>query len=186
MIDRSSIKITPTKESKYIQINTMTYVQNGKEKSWDVTTSYDSVATLILNTDLNKLIVVRQFRPALFLRDGIGIMYELCAGLVDKNKSLEEIALEEIEEECGYKTNNIKKITDFYSSVGTSANKQTLYFSKVKNSEKIGNGGGVANESVEPLYLDLSEALELINCSTITPALGYCILWFARNEANHV
>lgn len=27
---------------------------------------------------------------------------ELCAGIVDKNKSLVEIAVEEVREECGY------------------------------------------------------------------------------------
>ena len=33
----------------------------------------------------------------------LGITLELCAGIVDKKKSLAEIAVEEILEECGYK-----------------------------------------------------------------------------------
>ncbi len=32
----------------------------------------------------------------------VGVTWELCAGIVDKNKSLAEIAQEEILEECGY------------------------------------------------------------------------------------
>ena len=32
-----------------------------------------------------------------------GITYELCAGIVDKNLPMEEIAQAEILEECGYK-----------------------------------------------------------------------------------
>lgn len=31
-----------------------------------------------------------------------GFTYELCAGLVDKQKSVAEIAIEELMEECGY------------------------------------------------------------------------------------
>lgn len=33
----------------------------------------------------------------------LGITIELCAGIVDKDKSLAEIAAEEVFEECGYK-----------------------------------------------------------------------------------
>ncbi len=32
----------------------------------------------------------------------LGMSYELCAGLVDKNKSLIELARDEVLEECGY------------------------------------------------------------------------------------
>lgn len=32
----------------------------------------------------------------------LGITLEMCAGIVDKNKSLHEIAREEVLEECGY------------------------------------------------------------------------------------
>lgn len=38
----------------------------------------------------------------------LGITLELCAGIVDKNKSLSEIAAEEILEECGYKVDHEK------------------------------------------------------------------------------
>lgn len=61
------------------------------------------------------MLMVRQFRPALYaalLRKSIqesspppalaaGFTCELCAGLVDKEKSLQQIAKEEIYEECG-------------------------------------------------------------------------------------
>lgn len=32
----------------------------------------------------------------------LGVTLELCAGIVDKNKSMNEIAKEEVLEECGY------------------------------------------------------------------------------------
>lgn len=45
----------------------------------------------------------------------LGVTYELCAGIVDKPLPPEEIAREEILEECGYKVNteNIMRITGF-------------------------------------------------------------------------
>lgn len=32
----------------------------------------------------------------------LGVTLELCAGIVDKNKAMNEIAKEEVSEECGY------------------------------------------------------------------------------------
>lgn len=42
----------------------------------------------------------------------LGLTVELCAGIVDKNKSLLEIAVDEVREECGYevKVSDMQKI----------------------------------------------------------------------------
>lgn len=42
----------------------------------------------------------------------MGLTVEFCAGIVDKNKSLEEIAAAEVREECGYeiKISDLQKI----------------------------------------------------------------------------
>lgn len=48
-----------------------------------------------------------------------GVTYELCAGLVDKpNISLEEIARQEVLEECGYDVpaSKLKRITSYRSA----------------------------------------------------------------------
>jgi UDP-sugar diphosphatase len=45
----------------------------------------------------------------------LGFTLELCAGIVDKDKSLEEIACEEVQEECGYsvKAVDLQKIVQY-------------------------------------------------------------------------
>ena len=45
----------------------------------------------------------------------LGITTELCAGIVDKNLSLQEIVQEEIMEECGYKVplDNIERVVSY-------------------------------------------------------------------------
>lgn len=76
-------------------------------------------------------LLVKQFRIPVYLNDkSIKYTYELCAGLVDKNKSIEEIAVEEIDEECGYKVKieDLKKITSFFTNVGVSGAKQHLFY----------------------------------------------------------
>lgn len=60
----TSIRYTQLPEdSPYVQPFRMFYVQNGKEKNWDLLKVHDSVAIIILNKTRNNLVFVRQFRP---------------------------------------------------------------------------------------------------------------------------
>lgn len=93
------------------------YTQSGWRKQWDVVKVHDSVSIIVFNTTRKKLVLVKQFRPAVYywsLPDKqdrvdverypatLGLSLELCAGIVDKDKPLVEIAQEELREECGY------------------------------------------------------------------------------------
>ncbi|RDU65078.1 NUDIX hydrolase [Helicobacter sp. MIT 14-3879] len=183
MIDLSSIKLSSCKNSKYIQIYQMSYIENNKEKIWDIVHLHDAVLVLIYNIDNNSLIFVKQFRPAVFLRNNDGYMYELCAGIVDKEgKSKEQIAIEEVYEECGYKVENLEKIAEFYSSVGTSGNKQSIFFTEVKNNDKVSLGGGIDDEFIEIVEIKLENIKSILAKPNITSSLGYAIMWFMINK----
>jgi nudix-type nucleoside diphosphatase (YffH/AdpP family) len=124
------------------------------------------------------MLLVRQFRPAVYasiLRKTMykstvdagpaappftaAFTFELCAGIVDKNKSLEEVAQEEVLEECGYDVplQAIQRMTSYPASVGTTGSEQTLFFAQVDNSMKKQAAGGVASagERIELLGLPL-------------------------------
>lgn len=119
-------------DSIYLKPYRLHYTQNGRQKNWDLLKAHDSVSIIIYNVEREKLIFVRQFRPAVLF--GIltpsstpkeiatnsakeqknvidmstvsvknAITLELCAGLVDKPVSLRQVAMEEVLEECGYK-----------------------------------------------------------------------------------
>ena len=61
----------------------------------------------------------------------LGLTLELCAGIVDKELSLEETAREEVREECGYllPPGRLTRIVTFPSSVGSSGQlqEQTMF-----------------------------------------------------------
>ena len=79
------------------------------------------MAVLLYHKEKESFLFVKQFRVPVYLNDkNITYTYELCAGLVDKNMTLEEIVSEEIDEECGYKVD--KKIS-----------KNHLFFYKCRN-----------------------------------------------------
>ena len=91
------------------------------------------MAIVIFNTESRRFIFVQQFRPAVYMSKAgsgldvgdqvdtdkfpgsLGLTLELCAGIVDKKLSLEEIAVEEVKEECGYQVSpgKLTKIVTF-------------------------------------------------------------------------
>lgn len=183
MIDKSSIKLTPCADSKYIKIKQMDYMENGIQKSWEIADSLDSVSILIHNIDNESVILVRQFRPAVFLKNNDGYMIELCAGLVDKpNLSLEQIAREEVLEECGYEAKHLVKIAEFYSSVGTSGAKQSVFYTEVRNENKLANGGGIDDEFIEIIEVKINQLDSILKLPNITPGLGFSLMWFCNQK----
>jgi len=107
---------------------------------------------------------------------------ELCAGIVDKELTLAQIAQEEVEEECGYKVSvdSLEKITSFHTSVGFAGSKQTLYYVEVDDSMKVSEGGGIDDEQIEVLYLPTKEAKAFIFDESIakTPGIMYAFMWW--------
>ncbi|XP_065559080.1 uridine diphosphate glucose pyrophosphatase NUDT14-like [Artemia franciscana] len=129
----SDMIVEPCIESPYLTPLRLSYEQNGYVKAWDLLCAHGGVSIIIFNVSRNKLVLVKQFRPPIFYADfpasakpkigdrisvaahdvTKGFTIELCAGIIDKNKSLPEIAAEEVMEECGYKVDpkNLEQVS---------------------------------------------------------------------------
>ncbi|WP_104697061.1 MULTISPECIES: NUDIX domain-containing protein [unclassified Helicobacter] len=182
-VDFSTISYGPLKNPSYIQLASMSFKENGKNKKWEIARTSDSVCIVLFDTDRKSFVIVRQFRPAVFYQNQEdGYTYELCAGLVDKDKSLEVIACEEVFEECGYKISpqDLYFIGSFFSSTGVNGNKQFIYFANVNEKCKISTGGGIEDECIEVLYLPLQDSLSFIFDQQIqkTTSLFLGIHWY--------
>ncbi len=177
-----NFKLQPLVEPKFIVTSFATYEQDSIKKSWEVVQAHDSVAILIYHKEQRSFILVKQFRPAVYLNNDDGMTIELCAGIVDKALSLEEIAMEEIEEECGYAVplETLERITSFHTSVGFAGSKQMLYYVEVDESMKVSEGGGVDHEDIEVIYLPVKDAKALIYDESIakTPGLMFAFMWW--------
>jgi len=176
------LKKEPLTDAEYLKPQRLVFEKDGKVRDWEVLETHDSVAVLIYHTKKDAFVLVKQFRPAVYLKNGNGYTVELCAGLVDKKKSLSQITKEEILEECGYDVplEKIEKITSFYTAVGFAGGEQTLYYVKVDDSYKVDEGGGIEDEDIEVVYLPTKEAKTFILDESIakTPGLMYAFMWF--------
>lgn len=181
------ITILPCEKSEYIKPKRIAYRQEGIPKTWDMVEVHDSVAILLYHEEHDTMIVVRQFRPPVYLKNNDGYTYELCAGIVDKALPLVKIAHEEILEECGYDVplENIERITSFYTAVGFAGSVQTLYFARVNEGMRDNNGGGIDVEAIEVIEIPAGEAkaFAMDETKAKTPGLMFGFLWFSENKS---
>ncbi len=187
-IDIANFELIPLQKGRYIKPWLARYVQDGEERSWEVLEAGDSVAVLIYHKKKDSFVLVRQFRPAVFMKNDDGITVELCAGLLDKDLSPEETAVEEIEEECGYcvEPESLFKIASFYTSVGFAGSRQTLFYTEVDESMKCGPGGGVEGEKIEIVEVPVRLAENIMRDDDIakTPGLLFAIEWWFAHQGS--
>ncbi len=186
-LDIKDLSITTLDNPKFVKPVRINYTQNNIQKTWEAVQSFDSVAVLLYHTTKDAFVLVKQFRPPVYLHDAnYPFTYELCAGIIDKDVSLEQIVKEEIDEECGYNVdiNNIQKITSFFTNVGVSGAKQHLYFASIDESMKIHDGGGIHHEQIELEYLPLAQAKNFIfdESKAKTPGLISAFYWYWEKD----
>lgn len=177
------LSISPLEQSNYIKPHRMLYQLDDEQYSWDFYKAFDSVAILLYLQERESLLLLKHLRPCATLSGGSGESYELCAGLVDKEgKTIEQIAQEEVLEECGYSIPiyRLEPIHSFFSNIGLSPAKQTLFFATIHPEEKIAQGGGERDENFESFLLQTSEILTFLKNPNIskTTSLAFMLQWF--------
>jgi len=179
-------KINELCKGKFLSLKEVFFEYKGRKRRWEVCNSMDSVAILIYDRDIDSIVMVKQFRLPVYLKNNDGYTYELCAGLCDKDKSKILIAKEEVLEECGYDVplENIKKITSTWASVGSNAANQTIYFVEVSQNEKVNEGGGIDDEDIEIFYLKNKDVEKFIfdESKVITPGAKFALMWWLYNK----
>ena len=172
----------PLEKANFVKTALATYRQNGIEKSWEIVESHNSVAILIYHKERQSFVLVKQFRPPVYHRNGDGMTIEMCAGLIDKEKSLEQIAQEEIEEECGFSVSleSIERITKTLSAVGTSGGTQVIYYAEVDESMRVSSGGGIEDEQIEVVEIPVNEARIFMYDESIGKTIGlmFAFMWW--------
>uniref|UniRef100_A0A1B6M416 Uridine diphosphate glucose pyrophosphatase NUDT14 n=1 Tax=Graphocephala atropunctata TaxID=36148 RepID=A0A1B6M416_9HEMI len=209
MFNLSNASISKTIDSKYVKPFSINYTLNGFKKTWDLIETHNSVSIVIYNYTRNVLVFVKQFRPGVYINSipeedrvnpidtnkypsSLGVTIELCAGIIDKDKPLEQIAREEVLEECGYDVplDKIKKVKSYRGAVGFAGEHQSLFYAEVTDDMKVSRGGGLAEsgEFIEVMELTLPQA-NLMFCDgdcnglNVPPGCLLGVYWFFHTIA---
>lgn len=121
------------------------YIRVLKQGRWEfVARTGDTSAVVILAEHQGKLILIEQYRAPLGRR-----CLELPAGLVgdeDRNATVEDTAIKELEEETGFTAERVERLGEFHSSPGMVTESFTLV--RAHGVSKIGDGGGTEHEEI--------------------------------------
>jgi nudix-type nucleoside diphosphatase (YffH/AdpP family) len=137
---------------------------------------------LLYNTNQKTVILIRQFRLPTYLNGNkTGMMIEVCAGLLDKEKP-EECIIREVEEETGYQIKTVQKVFETYVSPGAVTEILHLFIGEYNSSMKVSEGGGLASEqeNIEVLEVPFVEALAMIERGEIQDSKTIMLLQYAN------
>lgn len=135
------------------------YLSVRREGTWEyVARARDIRAAVIVAVDDGHVLLVEQHRVPLGRK-----CLELPAGLVGDDAEGEEVetaAIRELEEETGYRAGRIVSLGDFYSSPGMASEGFKLL--RAEELIKVGEGGGVAGESIVVHRVPLGEVISFV------------------------
>ncbi|MCY7339261.1 MAG: NUDIX hydrolase [Sphingomonas bacterium] len=121
------------------------YLRAVRDRNWEyVERCGDVHAVVILAEHDGRVVLVEQERVPLGRR-----CLELPAGLVgdEDDKSVEDTAIKELEEETGFTAARIERLGEFVSSPGITS--EGFILVRAHGLSKIGDGGGVGDERIE-------------------------------------
>lgn len=143
-----------------------------------------AVAALLYDPQLDRVVLVEQFRVGAMDRPEGAWMLETIAGIVEHGESFEEVVRREAVEEAGCQVSDLVKLYDFYPAPGGSSERIALYLARTDAS----NAGGIhgldhEGEDILVHSLSLEEALAAIASGQVDSSYTIMALqWLAMNH----
>ncbi|KAJ8984030.1 hypothetical protein NQ317_012254 [Molorchus minor] len=206
MEDISDITFTDFIPSFYTAPCTMYYKQNDKQRKWNIFAERNGVVIIVYNKTKDVLVLVKQFRPSVYFQQipdkdrqekvdtakhpaKIGITLEWCAGLEDKVIPTDQIAKEEILEECGYEVtlDQLEKIGTIKNLSTTTGARSTFYYCEVTEEMRVNEGGGEQGENCEVLEMPVEDVIKYASHPEYVSSpinFMYGLYWFMFNKYN--
>ena len=187
MQDRIRIKQVETLSDDWyvLKKTTFDFLRNNGEWQTQSRETYDrgNGATILLyNLEKQSVILTRQFRfPAYVNGLSEGLLIETAAGLLDQ-ASPEERIKQEVEEETGYRVDQVRKVFEAYMSPGSVTEKLFFFVATYDAGSKVNDGGGVENEGedIEVLEIPISTCMEMIQKGDIKDGKTIMLLQYAK------
>ncbi|WP_425237588.1 GDP-mannose pyrophosphatase NudK [Ulvibacterium sp.] len=171
-------------------LNKFTYEYQKPDGSWETQyrEAYDrgnGAAILLYNQKKGTVILTRQFRMPTYVNgNSSGMMIEVCAGLLD-GENPEDCIKKEVQEETGYKVDNIRKVFESYMSPGSVTEILYFFIAEYEDGMKVSDGGGVdeETENIEVLEYSFEKALRMMQTGEIKDAKTIMLLQYAQINA---
>ncbi len=160
------LRLEKVKDGRYLKNYELTYLNKaGKEKTYEIVSRRElkEISDLgknpsgisIVATCGDKLLLLREFRMGINQN-----VFNLCAGMLEENETLEECIARELYEETGLKLKKIKRILPAsYAAVAISDLKTYIVFAEVEGT--LGDHTS-ANEEIKAALYSREEVAKLL------------------------
>ncbi|WP_457089552.1 NUDIX domain-containing protein [Microvirga sp. P5_D2] len=141
---------------------------DGRTMIREVLNSGEAAAVLPYDLKRQKVILIRQFRAPVMHIEGHPDFLEAVAGLLDEDDP-ETCARRETMEEAGIRVATLEPVGRFWSAPGITTERLHLFLAPYAETEKVGEGGGVADEheEIEVLEVGFDELADLAERNVI-------------------
>jgi nudix-type nucleoside diphosphatase (YffH/AdpP family) len=127
---------------------------DGRTMTREVQDHGSAIAVLPYDPVRRSAILVRQFRAAVFYAAQRPHLLEALAGMLD-GEDPETCARREAEEEVGLRLGALEPIGAFWPLPGISTERQHLFLAPCSRSDRIGEGGGLAEEHEDITVIEM-------------------------------
>ncbi len=138
-------------------------------------------ATLLLyNRQQRTVILTRQFRYPAFVNGYAELLVETPAGLLDNVAPEQRIRLE-VEEETGFRIQQLEKVFEAFMSPGSVTEKLYFFVAEYQAEDRVSEGGGIHSEGedIGVFELGIKEALAQIADGRICDGKTIMLLQYA-------
>jgi len=171
----------------WYSLEKVTFEYQKADGEWEtqVREAYDrgnGAVILLYNKVKQSVVLTSQFRMPTYLNGNeTGMMIEACAGILEKGNAEETIRME-VEEETGYRINDVQKVFESYMSPGSVTEILYFFLGEYEDDMKVSEGGGAEDETenIEVLELPFAAALKMVKTGEIKDAKTIMLLQYAQ------
>lgn len=141
------------------------------------------VGVLLYDPDLDKVLLVEQFRAGCLGHPAGPWVLELVAGIVDSDESTADVAAREVREEAGVIVERLVPVCQYYNSPGGSSERIQLFCARVDASLAFGICGlRDEHEDIRAVLMARHEAEDAVRSGRINNAMAIiAIQWLSLN-----
>lgn len=177
------LKFEKVKDGKYLKNYEITYLNKvGKEKKYEIVSrrelkSIEDVGgapsgVSIVATHKGKLLLLHEFRMGVNRK-----VYNLCAGMIEKEETIEQCIERELYEEAGLRVKKINKILP-PSFAAVAFSDTTTYIAFVEAEGEISDHSS-DNEEIEAAFYDKDEVKQLLETESFSSRAQMAAYFFA-------
>jgi len=125
----------------------------------------DAAAVLLYDSSADEVLLLEQFRIGPAVRRENPWLIEIVAGIIDEGETAEQAIIRESREESGFVPTRVTFLGRYYTTPGACSERISLFLGMVDKHNRVGEGGGCAeeHEDIRSYWVSRRQALQMLS-----------------------